>query len=245
MSKMRSAIRGSSSKTRKFPFHFPSINSMLQLNKLPVVKPITEAVTTSLIKCCPSENEMSSTLYTCAYCLGIPRFPAKLSTCDHVACVQCLKDNLLFSGNTLSDVNGVRSAWKYASCAVCRAQYSLGNVVMFENWSLLERAAFRMIVVDCPNIGCFFSGNITELIAHEKFKCSKRQIECPCMYCDFVGSEDEIRSHIHTCEDRRVLCVSCNFPVRKLDLNRHDCYATMRTAIEGKSRSLVRLLLSF
>ena len=203
--------------------------------KIPSIQCSSASLDTTWVHSCPDEQDLSSTLWTCAFCLGVPRQPCMLCTCTHVACHNCLLTNLKHNAAANDSDSVTYRARNTTPCPLCRKPYSEEAILQFHRWDLLAKASYNMIKIRCPADTCFFIGNIRELLIHEKFECCKRQIECPNIYCEYRGTENEVRNHFEICENLRIRCTACELPLIWMTRRTHDCYATMKRALNSKS----------
>lgn len=182
-------------------------------------------------------NDLSSTLWTCPICLGIPRDPAQLVTCGHLGCFSCLNKHLRIRGRVL---NGLVQKF-VADCPVCRREFDRDDMKIYCFWYPIVRAVFNLVIVRCPLNGsampprqCNWTGTIRALVEHEKFDCPLRKICCPNPRCMFVGVELDVREHFLSCPNLLVICTQCNLPTRWGGYETHICEASLKNALRSK-----------
>lgn len=187
-------------------------------------------------------DEISSNLWTCPICLGIPRIPAQINKCGHIGCMSCYLQLLQISGVTR---NG-REQRVTACCPLCRADFGEDNLKVYSSWLPLYKAVFGMVKVRCSlgagstTLTCSWIGPIINLLYHETYECPVRQIVCPNALCIFTDSEADVKQHFGTCNYLQVRCDECCLPIKWVSRDTHECEEALKAALRGKSATRIQ-----
>jgi hypothetical protein len=181
-------------------------------------------------------DEISSNLWTCPICLGVPRVPAQISKCGHIGCMACFLRHLQVSGVT-------RNGWEQrvvALCPYCRADFAEDHLKLYSTWQPLSKAVLGLVKARCSlgasstSITCSWSGTIINLLHHETYECPARRIACPNLPCTYVDTVQKVKQHFDTCIHLQVRCVDCCLPIRWVTRDTHECEQALKDALRGK-----------
>ncbi len=168
--------------------------------------------------------------FLCSLCKGIPRHPVNLENCGHLFCESCIQKHFQITarhGNL--ELNFGRSA----PCANCREPYKLHSLILFNKFSPWAKQVYQSLSLKCP-LTCPFIGNPLEMDEHQSFTCPLRNIKCPNINCSEIMTAELLeKEHLRECTHLRIYCYGCKLPVLKSELYTHDCFATLRQALES------------
>jgi hypothetical protein len=187
----------------------------------------------------PSESHISSTLWTCAVCLGVPRNPIMLKICGHVGCRNCFY-RVYKRRFALYDS---QSRLPNSLCPTCRRIFLETDMVPYSKWEPLSRGAFDCVEVACADstnkiddnfVHCKFVGSIQDLLHHELRTCANRTVKCPNPGCRFIATYSKLPEHFKECDKLVIYCHACNLPALWIEKENHQCIPALRQSLYGK-----------
>ena len=112
---------------------------------------------------------ISDTHWKCQVCLCLPRNPVSLTRCGHVFCEHCIL-------HVHKTQNAERMNKIWATCPICRVDFSRDQLLKVDNWPILVRSMWKLIRVKCAAPGCDFVSGPATVIAHEDKACDYRDV---------------------------------------------------------------------
>lgn len=168
---------------------------------------------------------LSESVWKCQICKGLPRRPYSLHGCGHIGCETCFRKVLVTHNNS-------NLAIGVAECPSCRGAFSASDLLPHEQWPLPMLQFWKCIRVKCEAGSCDFIGDPFSVVAHEVKDCIFRTISCITQDCQYAGTASDVAEHLKTCPHLFVYCYCCSYPVRYVDLVKHDCVTMLNRYVQ-------------
>ena len=164
--------------------------------------------------------ELSETAWKCCVCLGVPRDPASLTRCGHAGCEKCFRQ-ILVTAPPIDASPGSRMPIGVKPCPVCRTPFIKDEILEYAKWPLFSKQIWAQMRAKCEN--CDFESDLISTVRHERNSCQQRRVVCA--GCPFTGQLQETIDHALQCNEVKVFCYQCAYPIRFMERAKHNCHS--------------------
>jgi len=163
----------------------------------------------------PQERLLSHTkveTLRCIICHEITLFPSECLHCQNLFCSACF--------STWKNIRNV--------CPLqCKGDFQIKPI----HTRLKEIILSLQIACNNKPIGCLYTGNIVNVLIHEKKSCEYNKIKCPNGGCQAFVMKKELENHKKNCPYAVFTCQFCKIVSNKL-ANDHDCFTELKNNVE-------------
>ena len=105
-------------------------------------------------------------------------------------------------------------------CPVCRTPFTKDDIKEYITWPLFAKQMWSQMRVKCEN--CDYESDPISTVRHERNACIQRRVVCA--GCPFTGRLEETIDHALQCNEVKVFCYQCAYPIRYVERQKHNCH---------------------